>query len=383
MDFGSIEKVWIFKIMKLNNKQSSSRKFIITTYLVLILIYLSTLLIFPFAQRFVNYVLSNDKAESHISSFNNLSTKKNTLQHRSLCKPLDTNSSYNKSNSPSRDAILLFATRYNAGLDLALKSLKATQSRAQVILFTNEREFYANDDAKKFMNSMNIKIITDCKEDPNVTRVRGTNSAVPHMLRFKCERDWIKENINNIDRVLHSDAYDIFFQNDPFQPYEDHDLIGYDKLTFVVEPHFIRGCGWNLAWFTHCYGPETTRKFEDNFIICSGTIAGSASDYLKLVEMMISQEEWKTCYSPSHDQPILNYLLWSKKIEEAGIKYTLAGCDGGFATLQWCTLNMKVDYDEYGQVVLPSKVVPSYIHQYPRIPGLSDHLFEACGIKKY
>ena len=155
-------------------------------------------------------------------------------------------------------------------------------------------------------------------------------------------------------------------------------MIGYDHLTFVVEPHFIRGCGWNLAWFTHCYGPEVTRKYEDNFIICSGTIAGSASDYLKLLEMMLSQNEWKTCYSPSHDQPIVNYLLWSGKIKDAGIKYNLAGCDGGFATLQWCTLNMRVDYNEYGQVVLPSKIVPPYVHQYPRIPGLTEHVTNAC-----
>lgn len=371
----------------LYSKQTSSRKYTIFSYLILLTLYLFAFFIFPSAQKFAKYILSYYQPETHEKinnekfaipneSHEKINNEKDKVytKHSYLCEQVSNEAYYkNVKMFPSRDAILLYATMYTTGLDLALKSLRATQSRAQVVLFTHTQEFIANSNQKAFLNSMNVKIVSNCKEDPNVSR-----TVVPHMHRFKCERDWIKANINNFDRILHSDAYDIFFQEDPFQPYEDRDLISYDKLTFVVEPHFIRGCGWNLAWFTNCFGPETTRKFEDNFIICSGTIAGSASDYLKLIEMMIAQNEWKTCYNPSHDQPILNYLIWSGKVRDAGIKYNLVGCDGGFATLQWCTLNMRVDYNEYGQVVLPSKVVPPYIHQYPRIPGLSEHLHDAC-----
>lgn len=369
----------MIKMKKGVNRQSSSRKYTIISYLILLALYLLTFFIFPLAEKFIKFILTDNRSETQKLVLNEHKNEEGILTQQPYLCEQSSDANYSNSISNSRDAILLYATRYTTGLDLALKSLKSTRSKAQVILFTHENEFYANPEAKDFLNSMNVKIINNCQEDPNVTQARGgITTAVPHMLRFKCERDWIKENLKDFDRVLHSDAYDIFFQKDPFKPYEGHDLIGYDHLTFVVEPHFIRGCGWNLAWFTHCYGPDTTRLFEDNFIICSGTIAGSASDYLKLVEMMISQEEWKTCYSPSHDQPILNYLLWSGKIKDAGIKYSLAGCDGGFATLQWCTLNMRVDYNEFGQVVLPSKIVPPYVHQYPRIPGLTEHLREAC-----
>jgi hypothetical protein len=83
------------------------------------------------------------------------------------------------------------------------------------------------------------------------------------MTRYHYEYDWLTNHSGEIDRVLHSDAYDIFFQADPFA-----DVIKHEYLSFVVEPHFIRGCGWNLNWFEQCFG-TAPEHFKNSFIICS------------------------------------------------------------------------------------------------------------------
>jgi hypothetical protein len=192
------------------------------------------------------------------------------------------------------------------------------------------------------------------------------------MLRFRYEYDWLTDHLGEVDRILHTDAYDVFFQTDPFV-----DVVNRDYLSFVVEPHFIRACGWNLNWFEQCFG-KTVNRFKNNFIICSGSICGNADYYRKLVGMMLNTSQWESCYAPSKDQPILNYLVWSGQVRDAGIKYRFTGCDGGMMTLQWCVVNGEVRFNDAGQVLSPSNKVPAYLHQYPRLPSLQSYLFRSC-----
>lgn len=338
---------------------------------IFIFINIFTFLIFPLFREAIFKILyfrSNDKS-AYLAKSNNY-----------LCANADVYNFKNKTHS--RDVILLYADSFTPGLELALKSLKATGCKARIVILTSKRSF-STESKEYLLETMNITILKGCKENKEILDYPNRSHVnVPHMLRYKCEYDWLQRNIHDVDRILHTDAYDIFFQKDPFSYTESgRSMIEYDKLTFVIEPHYIRGCGWNLAWFTKCYGKQTTKEYQNNFIACSGTIAGNSTMYLQLAELMLNQKEWKTCYQSSHDQPILNYLLWSGKIDQSGIKYKFTGCDGGFATLQWCIVNGKIVYNEYGQVVLPSNIVPSYLHQYPRYQELSNHLYQACKVK--
>ena len=318
-------------------------------YLILFILYLFPFLLFSPTFNFIHLIFS-----SHSSSL---------IKRPRLCK----SNHITIVNSTSNDVIFLFASRLNSGLELTLKSLKSTMCKAKIIIFTN-KHFKINNKFKKVCNNMDI-LIEFCNE------YDGTD-GIPHMLRFKCEYEWLKHNQNNTDRVLHTDAFDIFFQKDPFDP----EIIHHDDISFVVEPHFIHSCGWNLKWFQECYGEEVYNNYSSNFIVCSGTIAGNSNQYFKLLELMLAQKEWKSCYGESKDQPILNYLIWSGKVDEKEVKYHFSGCDGGFATLKWCLINSEIKFNEYGQVILPSNNVPAYLHQYDRIPELSKYLYNACGI---
>jgi hypothetical protein len=103
-------------------------------------------------------------------------------------------------------------------------------------------------------------------------------------------------------------------------------MIKHEYLSFVIEPHFIRGCGWNLNWFEECFG-VVSEHFKNSFIICSGSIGGNADYYRTLVGLMLNTSQWRTCYASRKDHPIINYLVWSGQASAAGIKYRFVGCD--------------------------------------------------------
>ena len=116
------------------------------------------------------------------------------------------------------------------------------------------------------------------------------------------------------------------------------------------------------------------------FIICSGSIAGRADMYLKLLNLMIDSPEWSRCWNPSMDQPILNTLVWMGNVTKAGIKYSFTGCDNGFFTVQWCALEHKIRFNEHGQIISLMNTVPSYVHQYNRLADLTKNLYKRCRV---
>lgn len=297
--------------------------------------------------------------------------------------------------STKRDVVLLFATNFAPGLELCIKSLRSTGSECRIVLFCAPG-FVFSRYLQRLLQAMKVEVVPDCVE----TKKRP---YVPHMLRFEYELDWLKKHhygrkrgANNpknlsynsdssnknhygiendddsLDRVLHTDSFDVFFQGDPFE------YIPHDSLTFVVEPHQFRSCGWNLGWLTECYDGAVVSRMTHNFIICSGSIAGSIDHYIKLLELMIQQSAWSRCYKPSMDQPILNYLVWNGYVANEGIKYRLTGCDDGFLTVQWCVLENKPLYNDHGQIISTMKSVPSYVHQYNRLAPMMNRLYEQC-----
>lgn len=266
----------------------------------------------------------------------------------------------------NRDVVLLYASEINKGLVLCYKSLRSTGSLCRIILFLPEKTVLSNAE-KKSIEHFQIEVVF-------VKPIKIDGKFVPHMERYFHERDWLTKNIDVVDRILHTDSMDVFFQGDPFSDMRS------DKLVFVVEPHQFRSCGWNLGWLQDCYGRRRSGPVTKSYIICSGSIGGSAKEYEKLLNLMIKQPEWTSCYDDSKDQPILNYLVWQGLVTEANISYTYTGCNDDFFTMQWCVLDKKILFNEHKQIVSLVNTVPSYIHQYNRFPELTELLYKSCKI---
>jgi hypothetical protein len=265
------------------------------------------------------------------------------------------------------DVLFLYATQYVPGLELAVRSFRSVCLLCRLVVFVGP-EFSMDDQQTSLFKTLNVEIISDSAD-------LGGRPLVPHMFRYECMRKYLDAH-PTIHRVFHSDAHDVFFQGNPFAS-----GLPPDRLLFVVEPHCIRSCGWNLDWIRGCYRTRGEVLWE-RFIVCSGSIGGSASEFTKLLELMIGTPEWNSCCQGSLDQPILNYLIWTGEVDKHGIRYALGGCDSGIYTIQWCTYDKQILQNEDNIVVSSTGNAPYFLHQYNRIENFDKYLFERCLIEE-
>jgi hypothetical protein len=165
---------------------------------------------------------------------------------------------------------------------------------------------------------------------------------------------WLKQNVHELDRVMHSDSYDVFFQADPFQ-----DLVPHDRLLLVVEDFAIYMCDWNSLWICECYGNDTWHEIRMHNIICTGIICGNADAYLRILKVMIKRPEWKHCWMPSKDQPIFNNLLWTGVFEYHGFRFNYTNYFNGIFTMHWCQGKINCDGTRTDSSSHPTATSPS------------------------
>lgn len=269
--------------------------------------------------------------------------------------------------SSRRDVLLLSADKFSPGLELAIMSLRSTGSQCRIVILSSE-EIKISNQTKLLFDRLDVEIYDNC------TNKNTSRENVPHMIRYEFEREWIRQNINDTDRIFHTDAFDVYFQRDPFT-----NLFVQDKLRFVIEPHYFRSCGWNQGWYKDCYGGEKLERVMNNFIVCSGSIIGDAKVYLKLLDLMIESEEWKRCWRSSFDQPILNHLIWENKLADNKIAYDFTACNGGFLTYQWCIIDYETRLNEKQEIITMINTTPAYVHQYNRNKEITKIIFHKCG----
>jgi hypothetical protein len=259
--------------------------------------------------------------------------------------------------SSPRDVLLLSADLYSAGLELTLKSLRSTGSQCRAILLVTD-SFLLPTLLRPLFTELDLEINhapLDLRNRPNVA----------HLLRYEAEHAWLTNHSHEIDRVLHADAFDVFFQRDPFSA-----SIFRDELTFVAEPQLIKSCGWNRAWIANCYNETVSSMIGRHFILCSGSIIGGLSPYIAFLRLMVGQPEWEKCWAASMDQAMLNYLVRSGKVSEAGIRYRIVGCESDFFTMAWCVVDRRIDFNGGGEMVSRGGHVPAFVHQYNRFDAL-------------
>ncbi|EAY16316.1 hypothetical protein TVAG_423690 [Trichomonas vaginalis G3] len=271
--------------------------------------------------------------------------------------------------STKRDVVFFYGTNTHKGLLLAVKSLRTTRAKCRIVVLVPST-FKADDEFANFAQEYDIEIYSGCD-------MKRKGDTIAHMLRYEYEAKWIEEHINEIDRVIHSDGYDVFFQSDPFVVLQDS-----QNLIFIVESLKILQCEWNANWVIDCYNQSIFNLIKDNQIICSGVILGPAIQYLRFVKLMIDLPEWSFCWADSYDQPIVNYLVHGGVLKDKGISYALISCDSNVLNMQWCLYGKSVPYSKSGFVMTPNnRIEPAILHQYNRFPDTMKDLGRQCGIQ--
>jgi hypothetical protein len=234
-------------------------------------------------------------------------------------------------------------------------------------------DFRASSRFLDFADNQGIEIMEKCDGEDGL-------ELFGHMVRYQCEAEWIEKHIRVLDRVMHSDSYDVFFQGDPFQA-----VIPRREILLVKENLRIADCDWNTQWIKECYGRKTWEQIKENNIVCTGIIAGGAREYLRLVQYMRSRSEWRVCWDTSKDQPIFNNLLWGGAFRVHGFKFAFTGCFEGIFTMHWCQGygSTRLYTNKENVVVTPKGDVPFVLHQYNRYQVVIDHLAAKCGMSPF
>jgi hypothetical protein len=263
--------------------------------------------------------------------------------------------------SSRRDVIMFYASHFKPGLVVTLASLVSTGTKCRIVLFV-PRSFQPDTRFRSVVSKYKIELMENC----SATRGRR---LVGHMLRYEYERAWLDKHLHEIDRVIHSDSYDVFFQGDPFQ----ETVVPRDRLVLVKEELLILGCDWNSNWLKACYGNDTWHIIKENPVICTGFMSGNAAEYLRLIKFMMDRPDWDRCWDNSKDQPIFNYLHWMGILAAQEFTFEYTDCFHGVYTMHWCLQDRPIKFNYKGLFITqrgaahtPPVQQVSEGHQYPR-----------------
>jgi hypothetical protein len=203
-------------------------------------------------------------------------------------------------------------------------------------------------------------------------RVEGARSN--DMLRHHWIFDYLTEHVNELDHVFMMDAFDCFFHRDPFE-----ELNWNDTMAFVDEGWLLDNSGPNGGWITECFGASVLSTIGHFDTLCSGTIYGSARRFLEFEKVFLAGDLWEHC---AVDQAMLNYLVYSGKLQAAGIPYMILPCNGTVLTLSNCPREFK-DVNGMREVFNDKGVVPHVVHQWKARDDFRNMYVGRCDMTAY
>ena len=260
--------------------------------------------------------------------------------------------------STRRDVVLAAALSSMKRVEYFLRTLRTTGTRARIILFLS---------ANKTISEQWRRFYTACDIEPVfVNHPSPVLEGSPKLSRYYYYHQWLSRHIDEVDRVIHTDTFDVIFQSDPFLP-----EIRSDKLYFTIEPVTIAASRWTEGWIAQCYGSDFLRQHGRELVSCSGVTAGGGALFLKYLKLMLNNSAWIQCFGHSLDQAHHNYLLYTNEFANAGIDIEPLDCNSPYLTMHFCC--------KIGKCNLTSDVVfgnntaraPVLIHQYNRWTNLT------------
>jgi hypothetical protein len=213
-----------------------------------------------------------------------------------------------------------------------------------------------------------LRFFHDCDIEPVfITHQNPVVRSAPKLSRYYFYQQWLTKHIDEVDRVLHTDTFDVIFQSDPFRP-----TINESKLYFTIEPVVLRDSWWTANWITQCYGLSVIRKFSDRPVSCSGVTVGGAVPFLKYLGILLGNEKWTTCFGHSLDQAHHNYLWYNGNFSNQGLEIEGLDCNSEFLTMHFCCKRGKCTWRPDGVIVgNDTNVEPVLVHQYNRWKNLT------------
>lgn len=268
--------------------------------------------------------------------------------------------------SSKKDVVFFYSTIPRIGIVLSIVSLRYAAKDCRIIFFITKGSALLNSNWTKFFIENNIEMEI-LKWNDTLMHTR------PNCYRFIAEQKWLHEHGTEVKRIFHSDSGDVFFPENPFV------ALPLDMLYYIGETKMVNTDSFNRDWMRRCGGDEIFKRLENTEIINSGSIGGSASEYIKFVDYMLETSLWKKCIliGASYDQPVLTILLNGGNLSNV-VKYRIVGVQDGFITM---ALNPPKITGSGFSNWYNHKVI--YMHQYDRFKDAANFLFDICHIRSY
>ena len=183
-------------------------------------------------------------------------------------------------------------------------------------------------------------------------------NMIANKIRYKMYLDFLNENKDKYNLVLHVDTRDSIFQQDFFQYYDSKKSF----LGIALEEGLMNE-RYNKEWFIYAFGEDLYKKVENERIICSGTIWGTVDIFLQLTAQMWEKVK-SGCYNLKwHDQTMFNYIIYVEKMfDDCLIKNE--NKDGNILTL---ALGRNISLDSEGNILNKKGEIAALVHQYDRL----------------
>jgi hypothetical protein len=240
-----------------------------------------------------------------------------------------------------------------------LRTLRTTGTKARIILFLDNSKT-ASDQWLSFFRACDIEPVF-------IEHLNPVVQSAPKLSRYYFYRQWLLKHIDEVDRVIHTDTFDVVFQSDPFLA-----RFNRSKLYFTFEPVVLRDSHWTKEWIEQCYGRAATEPHMRRPVSCSGVTAGGARPFLAYLGALLANPVWTSCFGHSLDQAYHNYLYYTGRFDEIGLEIEGMDCNSEFLTMHFCCKRAKCTWMENGVVYgNNSKVAPVLVHQYNRWKNLT------------
>jgi len=168
-------------------------------------------------------------------------------------------------------------------------------------------------------------------------------SSSRDFIRHAWALSWISEHSSEIDRIFWFDAFDIFFQGDPFGAIPSDSLVFFSEGFRVGHP--LRG-GPNADWVRECFGEEVLNRVQEGQVINGGTAGGPADLYVRFLSLLLfDATPWNVC---SLDQPRITVHVELGTYARHGIKTRVHACEGPVLSLYACGTK-NVPYRFFGE----------------------------------
>ena len=192
-------------------KKAKTQRYV---FYILILLTFSVFLYYFFSQP-SNNSTTNEIINTNSSNFQSKldgiqANNENDIKNPKISCPACNFTPLFPPSSTRRDVVLAAALNKLKRVETFLRTLRMTGSQCRIILFL---------DNKNTIEPHFLRFFKTCDIEP--VYVNNSNNSIliggAKMTRYYYYQQWLSLHINEVDRILHTDTFDVIFQSDPFR----------------------------------------------------------------------------------------------------------------------------------------------------------------------